>query len=173
MFKDTFDTTNALTNMIMWLAFGFLSSMINCDIQNFLKSNLLIAHLIALSVFFFLFTLEDDSNMANMGVIFVKTIIVYLVFVIMTKSKWYFVLPVVFLLGLNQFMKKKLEIQNKRGKNDENEKKSQQLLARIITPAIVILSVIGLIHYYFLQKLQHQDDFSWFKFIFEFGRCRN
>jgi hypothetical protein len=93
-FAGTFDTTNALSGMFLWIVFSFLASLINCDIQRMMRQNPLLIHMFGFTAFFFLFTLIDANNKTSLKTVWFKTFFVYLLFVMMTKAKWYFVLPV-------------------------------------------------------------------------------
>jgi hypothetical protein len=51
-----FDYRDAIAGFLLWLLFGFLSSMVSCDLQRFMQSHLLFRHFVGLVSFFFLFT---------------------------------------------------------------------------------------------------------------------
>lgn len=195
-FNNSFDTTNALFALFLWLLFGFLSHMINCDLQRMIKQSAAIRHVIGLTAFFFLFTVIDGSNKdASVGAIFAKTFLVYILFIFTTKSKWYFTLPVLGLLMYDQVAKKWYEdkknerlIRTKTGVPGE-----EQVIAltvstdstasnaldtsdiglkakrtnQIINVVVISVIVVGMLHYMYLQKLEYRRNFSLYKFFFE------
>ena len=169
----TFDTSNALSGMFLWLIFGYLSTLLNCDIQRLLQKHPIVLHLFAIIAFFFLFTLIDSGNIAPIGIVWLKTIIVYILFLLMTKSKWYFVFPVLILLLIDQTLKKSLAFY--RATNDPSAERRSRIVdqtSQIIATSIVALAIIGTLHYCYLQKLEYGANFRWSKFFFGVTRCK-
>lgn len=168
-FSGTFDTTNALTGMFLWLIFSFLSIMVNCDVQRFIRSNPLFFHLIGLLAFFFLFTLLDSNNTSSIGIIWIKTVFIYLLFLCLIKSKWYFIIPVLGLLLIDQTIKK--DISFKLNKDPTRDLSQQKKISKYINIVLITLIIIGTIHYMILQKIEYKDKFSLFKFFFIINNC--
>jgi hypothetical protein len=162
----TFDTTYALSAMFLWIMFSYLANMLNCDLQRMLKSNLMVVHLCGVLTFFFLFTLLDPNNKSSIGVIWLKTLIVYILFVLMTKSKWYFVVPVLILLLIDQTLKKEVAIREARGQHDQSLKGRQEGITKMVNVSIIVVITIGALHYMYLQFIQHHSQFSFKKFFF-------
>lgn len=165
-FSGTFDTTNALSGMFLWLIFGYLAAMLNCDLQRMLQQHPLWVHLFGLTAFFFLFTILDSNNKSSIGVIWLKTLFIYILFVLMTKSKWYFVVPVLILLLVDQSVKKDLAIKQAKGEDVTQYKQQQEKLTNILNITIITLIIVGTIHYIILQKLEYKTNFSLFQFFF-------
>ncbi len=80
-------------------------------------------HAFGLTAFFFLFTILDSNNKSiYLVLVWVKTILIYVLFVLMTKSKWYFIVPVIILLLVDQTIKKDLAFKKaKQTKEDKLE----------------------------------------------------
>lgn len=157
----TLDITNALTGVYVWILFGFLSSMLNCDLQRFLRANPLFIHLIGFISVFLLFTLLESKDEFNLMFLVVKTIIVYFLFLFMTKSKWYFTFPVLIMLMLDQIIKKQIEIQKRKGE----ESIKQEQFTNVLTYIIIFCIIFGTLHYIYLQKLEYKNKFSLYKFL--------
>lgn len=170
--KDTFDTSTALSSMYLWLLFGYLASMINCDLQRMIKKSQIIRHLVALVAFFFLFTIIDGNNKTNILTIWIKTFVVYLLFVLTTKSKWYFALPVLGLLLVDQTIKKHVMLSKAQEKLRESDEIRLLSVSRLLNIVVTTFIVIGSIHYGMLQYRQHAIDFSWSKFILGTSACK-
>jgi hypothetical protein len=168
---STFDTTNALSGMFLWIIFGYLATLLNCDLQRFLRTNPLWIHAFGLTAFFFLFTILDANN-KSVYQVWLKTLMVYILFVLMTKSKWYFIVPVIILLLVDQTIKKDLAFRkSSQLENLEQYEEIQEIITRFLNICIIVLILIGAIHYAYIQKRDH-TDFTWFKFLFTFGKCR-
>lgn len=171
-FSGTFDTTNALSGMFLWLIFGYLAALLNCDLQRFLQNHILVTHLFGLTAFFFLFTLLDSSNKSNIGILWIKTIFIYILFVLMTKSKWYFVVPVLLLLLIDQSIKKQLSISEADGKDVKKFREYQKKFTKVLNVVIIMLIIVGTIHYAILQYSEYRSEFSWAKFFFGMNKCK-
>jgi hypothetical protein len=180
----SFDTNTALASMFMWLLFGMLSHLVNCDIQRMIVGKPLVMHLVSLVAFFFLFTMMDPSNKANLFTTWVKTLIVYVLFVSTTKSKACFVLPILALLLVDQSLKKHVEFQG--ASNDFQQATAKtvettatataetasniQTVRRWLLVVIVILVIAGAIDYMRVQRIQHKHRFSWATFVLGTGK---
>lgn len=171
-FSGTFDTTNALSGIFLWITFGYMAALLNCDLQRFLKHNPLAIHVVGLVAFFFLFTLLDTNNKGDISTIVIKTVFVYVLFMMMTKSKWYFVVPVICMLLLDQTIKKRVVIQEVAGKNVEKEREVQQRITRWLNVAIVSLIIVGTLHYMFLQYIEYRHAFSLYRFFLGVTKCK-
>lgn len=173
---NTFDMTNALCAMFLWILFGYLGSMVNCDLQRMIDQGMFMRHMIGLLSFYFLFTLLDGKNAAGPGPIFLKTVVVYVLFIFTCKSKWYFVLPVLVLLMLDQVMKKQYEF--KAGKGDVQEEQEGLLkwhtqVNAQLNVLIITLIIVGMLHYMWLQYVEYGEGFSIATFFFAVNkRCK-
>ena len=168
--NDLFDTRTALSGLYLWLLFGYLSSMISCDLQKLMTENNAIRHIVGIIAFFFLFTLIDSQNKSHIhiGYIWLKTLIVYLIFILMTKSKWYFSISVLLLLIIDQSIKLHHDYMKNRNKQDPG-------LGSLITwrnyLSIGIYTIIGIgfIHYGLRQYKHFGSTFSWIKLLLHYG----
>jgi hypothetical protein len=169
---DTFDTKTALSGLYLWLLFGYLSTMVSCDLQRWMKDSLLFRHFVGIIAFFFLFTVLDTSNKAPIGTLWLKTFFVYAIFLMMVKSKWYFAVPVILLLVADQSIRAHSEYIGKSNKNAKKEIEQYDNYREIINKLIIALVVCGFFHYMFRQWNEFGDKFSFSKFLFSYG-CSN
>jgi hypothetical protein len=157
--------------LYLWLLFGFLSTMVSCDFQRWMKDNLLVRHFIGIISFFFLFTILDTSNKTFIGIIWLKTFIVYGVFLLMVKSKWYFSVPVVFLLIIDQSLKAHYSYVQNNNKNDNTLPAINQWRDNL-SYIIYTVIFIGFITYGIRQYNEFGENFSFTKLLFHYG-CAN
>jgi hypothetical protein len=172
VFQGTFDTTNALSGMFLWVTFSYLAGLLNCDLQRWMHHQPLLLHAFGVTAFFFLFTLIDSSNTASVTTVWLKTLFVYALFVLMVKSKWYFVLPVLALLLVDQSLKKQVAFKAASGQPDEALARHQASFSRIANVAVIAMIVVGALHYLVLQMHDHGKNFSWEKFFLAAGTCK-
>lgn len=165
--NDLFDSRSALTGLYLWLLFGYLSSMISCDLQKLMTKNNVIRHIVGIVAFFFLFTLIDSQNKSHIhiGYIWLKTLIVYLIFILMTKSKWYFSLPVLLIIIIDQSIKFHIEYLNDINSSDKSINEFEKL-RNILYILLIGLIIVGFTHYGIRQYNEFGNDFSITKLLF-------
>jgi hypothetical protein len=169
--EGSFDGMSALAALYLWLMFSYLSTLLNCDLQKILHENIYIKHVLGLIAFYFLFTVLDPNSNTSVGITFVKTIIVYILFMMITKSKWYFSLTAIGILLADQILKNHIVYLKKK---DPSADVSRYEKARFVLEiTMIVLIVIGYIHYYIIQKRDYKSDFSWLKFVFGTPRCKS
>ena len=169
--NQTFDTKTAMSALYLWLLFGFLSTMVSCDFQRWMKDNILMRHFIGIIAFFFLFTILDKSNKTSIGIIWLKTFIVYAIFLFMIKSKWYFSLPIIILLIVDQSLKSQYSYLEQNNKDDAtlpSIEKWRNNLSFLIYGVIIV----GFVSYGVRQYEEFGDDFSFVKLLFHFN-CKD
>lgn len=169
VWESAFDTKSALSGFYLWLLFGLLSISVSCDIQKWISDRIWFRHLMGIIAFFFLFAVIDTtSSDYHVGMIWTKTLLVYGVFLLMTKSRAYFSIPVLLLLVIDQSLKSQKGYLEKKGQDA-----SRLDCARsVITLLMSALIVLGFVDYVFHQKQSHGDKFSLSKLVFGYG-CKN
>jgi hypothetical protein len=129
--------------------------------------------------FFLLFTVIEQDNELDIFSIWGKTIYIYFIFLLMTKSKWYFSVPVLLLLIVDQSLKFQIKFEEKRkeGKEDK-ENESTATIVRYenirnkLEGCIIALIVIGFLHYTIRQYNEFGSKFSLVKLIL-YHSCRS
>lgn len=186
-FKD------ALLIFYIILMARFFENFFSCDLQRLFMYNVAAKHVIAFISAFFLITLVDQnaSNAKNIGELFLTTFKIYALYIMSTKAKAYFVLPMIIVLFVDQILKIQIDIMERNeGMEDKtaaadfaakidakmNKKDRIDLLKRIreyLTYVIVTLIVVGVLHYYVRARLEFQDQFSHSAFFFGTRKCAN
>lgn len=164
-----FDTMDALSVILLWIVFGYLNVLLNCDLQRMLMNRPLFLHGMAIIAFFFLMTTIDPKNKNDeFWKVAVKTVFVYALFVLVTKSKWYFALPVLVVLFVDQALKRREAIAE-----DTDGLTTDKRYRMGVGALITVLVVLGTVDYARLQKLEYKGKFSWFVFFFGLAkRCK-
>jgi hypothetical protein len=166
---DTGDTNDALTGLYLWLLFGFLSTMVNCDIQRLMIENQMFRHLCGVLAFFLLFTILNKNSRNHVSTIWQKTIYLYILFLMLIKSKWYFSIPILTLLIIDQSVKVHINYLNNINPSDTNINyymKVRDALYKVI----ITLIIVGFVHYAYRQHAEFGPEFSWYKLIFS-SKC--
>ena len=172
---STFDTTFALSSFMLWLLFSYLTNLMSCDFQRFMKQHEMFKHFIALLAFFFLFTILDANNNAPVYIIWFKTIFVYVLFLMTMKAKWFFVTTVLAILVADQTIKMhinyltKNEEKNNEEKEENDGKKKEigqyEYIRELLNGAVIGVIVVGFTHYGLRQYEEFGKEFSFRKLL--------
>ncbi len=184
----------AIAGLYLWLLFGFLSTIVSCDIKRLMTHNVFFRHTVGIISFFLLFTVIEPDNEMDVFSIWIKTIYIYFIFLLMTKSKWYFSIPVLFLLLVDQSLKFQISFEKQKEKiekreNGENGKtvetgekvepgEKDSIIVRYenirnkLNVSIIALIVVGFLHYTFRQYNELGPKFSLVKLIL-YHSCRS
>jgi len=129
-------------------------------VLNILKSDRRIQHVIAfISIYIFMLSIDDKTPKEN----FIRSLLIYIWFVLITKLNIYFHFIIVILLVLCATQEKKNKL-DKQKYNTSIEKILNNNTFYLI--AIIIFTIIGNIYYYNKNKIQHAINFDIFKFMF-------
>lgn len=162
---DVGDTSDALTGLYLWLLFGFLSTMVSCDMQKLMIENQMFRHLCGILAFFLLFMIINKDSRTPVASLWQKTLYIYILFLMMTKSKWYFSIPILALLIIDQTIKAHVNYLTNINPSDNKiyyYTKVRDGLYKII----ITLIICGFVHYAYRQYIEFGPDFSWSKLIF-------
>lgn len=163
------DTDSSLIALYLSLVMGF-KALFNCDIQRLLQHNVYANHLITFCCFLFLISLIDNTH-SSLSDIWLKSIFIYILFMLFIKSKIETVIIVFILLIIDQSIK--TIINNKIYKNPDEDVSSLNTARQYIMYAIIATILIGCLMYYFRQKEDHPKDFSILTFFFGTPICRD
>jgi hypothetical protein len=169
-----FDSKKSLSALYLWLLFGFLSTMVSCDLQKWMVKNTIFRHVIGIIAFFFLFTVLETPGNISVEKIWTKTITIYFVYIIITKSRWQFALPVLILLVIDQTIAVHIRYikSNKENVNIDDNIKYWNNKRYCLDILMIMFIVFGTIHYIRYQRINYGKDFSWNKFFFV-NSCSN
>ncbi len=172
-FNRSFAVNDNLSGIYLWLLFALLSGYINCDLRRYLEDSPLLLHLLGIYCFFFLFTSLDENNESGLIVTWIKTFLVYILFIMTTKTKWYFVIIILGLLLFDRSYKYYIQQNESNWSPDvfEERKNLQQQINFWVTVLIVVVIIIGSSHYMWLNKQRYKDKFSFYTFFIGKGKC--
>ena len=165
--RKTFDTKSALTGLYLWLLFGFLSTMVSCDIQQWMHHSIVFRHFVGIIAFFFLFTVIDKDNKSHISLLWLKTFFIYGIFLLMVKSKWYFSIPVLLLLVIDETIKLHYDYLKRNSEKPETLE-AWDHIRNNINKLIIGLIVIGFGDYAFRHYKEFGKDFSLTNLLFKY-----
>lgn len=136
---------------------GRVGDLINCSVRSMIEKHLWLRHVIFIISIFLVRSLVifkkqyPDSSLKR---IWIFTLSVYVLFILATKSKWYFVVAALTLLFLSE---------NLKIADAANEYSS---LNSVMFYTAIGLIIVGFVHYLVLQKRERGKKFSLYAFWF-------
>ena len=168
---------------------GYISEILSCQMRTFIQNKWYARHILAIILVFAFIMFEggwdfdkerenqESNNWASGNTIhsLVIAFIIYLVFLISSKSK---LLPnilfftLLFILYVTNTYR---EYQLRRNEIEENTNNNIIIFEQIIFSIAVIVLVVGFVEYYLYQKEKHKNtnDFKWFNFLVGTNKCND
>jgi len=174
-----FDTeVKGLFLLVLAISGNFIAETLNCKTQKLLSENMYAKHLISLFILFFSITLFNGEEPLK---IFIKTISIYILFLLFTRMNLMFTIIVFILLTIYYISGLYLEYYIKESEK-ESEKESDKYLEKIkklhktkelITKMILVFILTGFTLYFQKQYNDHHKNWSTTKFIFGVRNCNS
>jgi len=177
--------TNALLIFYIIMVANFFENFFSCDLQRLFRSNIVAKHVLAIISAFFLITIVEEKGANSLWDMFKTTLYIYALYILSTKSKAMFVLPMLVLLFIDQVIKIQIDIYDKKV-NDEAKANAEakegfvgeaqqieklQKMRVALKNVIILIIVAGAVHYFIRAKRQFGKGFSYVKFFAGTVKC--
>jgi hypothetical protein len=167
----------ALFVLYLIIAANFLAQTFGCKTQYLLNNNMYVKHLIGLFTLFFFVTLLSPVNQnidSDENLYFKKigiTVLLYVLFLLSTRTKGLFFNIFLSLIGFNYILNTYADSLNK----DIHKEKIEKIrkVAKIFGRLSIVVLVIGVVFYYQEKKKEYHGEFKISKFIIGNTDCRN
>jgi uncharacterized membrane protein len=169
---------NALLIFILIISGNYLDDLLPCKVQTLMRNNLIMKHLVAFMILYFLTVLTIPELKSIKGII--SAIGLYTLFLLSTKINYIawaimlFIYAIVYLMNIAiGDLKKKI---NKSTTKEERELKEKSIITmrRIMSWLVIVnmvIIVVGFIYYFGMKKMQHGNKFSLQQFFFDVPIC--
>jgi hypothetical protein len=172
------DLKDALLLLYIIMVASYMEPLFSCDLQRLFTQSILAKHCLAFISAFFLVTLVSDNEAQSLFELMRTTLAIYVLYLLSTKAKAYFVLPMLIALFADQIMRVQIQVIDKREREARalpGDASLRALLDRTrgwLTWVIVGLIVTGTIHYYLRARADFGDRFSNVVFLVGTKRCQ-
>ena len=146
---------------------NFIYEILGCQLKRTLKSNIYIKHFIAfiLLIFLIILTNEDYASKHPIEILLIG-IIVYIWFIITTRTNIYVIIMILLLLLIIYYLEVKI-------KYDNNNKNKLIYIQHIILGITLIITLLGFIQYTIRIYNEKKNNFDLKTFIFGKISCDN
>lgn len=155
----------------------FISDTFGCKVKKIMSSNIFIKHLLGFLTFYFFIAIADADCDFSLDKKLGLSLIVYLVFILSTKTYYKFWIGLILSLGVLYILEliKEKKLENKNLTEEERNKitsniENLQILSIIVGSGFLIT---GFIYYLGEKKIEYKDDFNLSKFFFTNDGCRD
>lgn len=180
------DFKNALLIFYIIMIAPYFESLFSCDLQRLFTNSLLAKHALAFISAFFLITLvEGKDSASSVWDLLRTTLYIYVLYILSTKSKAMFVVPMLVVLFVDQILRVHAEVMGKdaarHGVNNDSDLQARALeqQSRIqrarqwLTAVIVALILAGVLHYYVRARMEYGKEFNHVLFFVGKRTCAN
>jgi len=167
----------ALLLLYVVMVAGYLESLFSCDLQRLFTESILAKHILAIISVFFLITLTNEKEIQSLPEMFRTTGLIYGLYILSTKAKAHFVIPMLITLFLDQVLRVQIGIIDKRETEKQAREGDLAMRATLIkirgamTWIIVALIVGGVLHYYIRARLEFGAAFDTTTFLLGTKQC--
>jgi hypothetical protein len=168
-FEYGIQQTNALFLLLFVLMGGFIIETLNCDIQYQLTNNrILKLGVVLLSIYISFIITDKKPN--NPLVTFKNSLIIWIFFILFTKTNSYYTAIIISLLIIIFILNNYRDYQKEKYKKESLTILDLQIILLLIT---VIFLLLGNIHYFLIKRQKYGKQFSLNKFIFGIIKCHS
>ncbi len=166
--------TKALFLLILAVMGNFIAETLGCKTQKLLSENMFCKHFIIFFIVFYSMSVFNDTPQ-NPKDVFIKSLQIYIGFILFAKMNLFFVIIVFLLLALQYVLQMYMDyykLNNDSNTNDEIIKKLNSTI-NYINSFIIILILVGFILYFKKQYKDYYKNWSTMKFIFGVNKCKS
>ena len=160
---------------ILIVSANFLAELFPCRLQYVLRNNMSIKHLFGLFTMIFFVVLSSGIENKNIFNITTNAVLLYILFILITKCQIYAFLTILLLLGISYIVHiiKQTEIENDKKDTDKNKYTVYDNITYVMYSLIIITIIIGVILYMGEKKIEYRSEFNYITFFIGKSLCKN
>tara|TARA_B110000858_G_scaffold196521_2_gene255540 strand:- start:3581 stop:4072 length:492 start_codon:yes stop_codon:yes gene_type:complete len=156
------DISNGLSGIYLWLIFGITLSLFNCKILKIINKYIYIRYItLLLSIFFLFIILEPENSKKHILILFINSLIIFILFIILIKINKFFSLSIFLLILINQVLQVHIKYIINNNLNNKNADYYNNIRI-IINKIIYIFIIIGFI-FIIIEKGQKFNFLQFFQ----------
>jgi hypothetical protein len=156
---------------------NYIGELLSCRTQTLFTNNMYSKHIIALiSLYFFVIVSDSKLQKYNPIITLFGTIFIYIYFLCISKveSKYFIIILVVLtLIAFTQIYKEYLENTQKLSNFEKKIKQKINLIQQILIGLTFIVTLIGLLIYLGMKKIEYKSKFNYKLFLLGKHKCLN
>ena len=158
---------NPLFIFYVTLGGNFVAQLFPCQVQKLFTENIYYKHFLAFFILFFAIILTSEKSEKITSVIFSKTIVLYALFIILTRMDKNFFLMFFFILCI-----KFIIVNEYTNTRDAVLKEKYDILNKGLNYALICIGIVGFILYYGEKRYEYGKRFNFSTFLLGKPVCR-
>ena len=158
---------NPLFIFYVTLGGNFVAQLFPCQVQKLFTENIYYKHFLAFFILFFAIILTSEKSEKITSVIFSKTIVLYALFIILTRMDKNFFLMFFFILCI-----KFIIVNEYTNTRDAVLKEKYDILNKGLNYALICIGIVGFILYYGEKRYEYGKRFNFLTFLLGKPVCR-
>lgn len=152
--------------MYFIIAANYVNDMFSCDLRRLLTNSLVAKHVVLLLGALFWVTESNSSD--RFGVLLLEAFVIYMLFVLSTKSKAYLLMPILGLAVVDQLLRLYVK-----STPDLVEKTKRNLdIARMTVQGLCVVTIVGSFVGYLIRQVHDKGtDFNFATFMLGTIKC--
>lgn len=163
MSKDYSNYIHPLFLLFLTIGGNFLAPLFPCQVQELFTTSIYHKHILAFCTLFFAIVLASDM-VKDLTLLFRKTILLYLLFVFITKMDKNFFLLFLLILGSKYLLEN--QIDNLPKDTPEETINKYKKINKILLYVLIIIGIVGFLIYFGEKKYEYGANFDFITFIF-------
>ena len=174
--------------LVLIISAGYLTQLFPCKLQQLLNENIYMKHLFGFFTLVFFVVLSAPVDEKSIDIIIPQSVLLYLYFMLVTKTNKYVFLLILLLLGITYLIViKKTELkEDKEDKEEKKEKKERKLgdkidveiqqydnIIKYIYGVVILLTIFGVMLYMGEKKMEYKKNFNYSVFFLGKPVCNN
>jgi hypothetical protein len=160
---------NPLFLLFLTISGNFLAPLFSCQVQELFTTSIFHKHILAFFTLFFSIILSSDAT-KDLTLLFRKTILLYLLFILITRMDKNFFLLFLFILSSKYLLEK--QIDNLPEDIPQKIKDNYNKINKLLQYILIIIGITGFFIYLGEKKYEYKKDFDFTTFIFGKTICK-
>ena len=157
---------------------NYTGQLLSCRTQRLFTRNMISKHIIALlSLYFFVIVSDSRLQKYNPVITLLGTLLIYVYFLCMAKveSKFFlYTLVILTIIAFTQIYKEYLDTnKDKLTQVEQYINERINLIQKILIILTLIITLLGLLTYLGMKKIEYKNDFTYTLFFLGKNKCKN
>lgn len=162
------NTVSSIGILYVVVAANYVGDIFSCDLQRLLTRSPLVKQMVVLiGALVWVIEAYDSANL-TFAEVMTKTVYLYILFLLSTKSTTHTLLPMLVMIVIDQV----LRVWEQRADQRSSTVRRLAVARKVIHIVCVALIVFGCVAYSRKQLRDHGKSFTWTKFFLQTPKCR-
>jgi hypothetical protein len=170
MNSDYSNYINPLFLLFLTISGNFLAPLFSCQVQELFTTSIYHKHILAFCTLFFAIVLASNP-VKDLTLLFRKTILLYLLFILITRMDKNFFLLFLFTLASKYILD--IKIKNLPEDTPQTIKDNYNKIDKVLDYVLIVVGIVGFLIYFGEKRYEYGKNFDFITFIFGKTICKS